>query len=506
MGPKAIQWIKSNLVMVICGSLAVLSIAGLALGMILPDAQTRLDADKSVYSNLQTLRAANERGIEDLRREQNAMRLKVQRYLTDAGKTNTHTMLKFASGKDASLLFPTIRPDEPMATREFSDACEAKRKEMLTWLKADDRPDEAYIKEYKDAMDKARQKERLERGESPAAGLMGAGGAGGFAAARPATPAGGFGAAGGGYGAAGGIGGASLGTTPDNMTPEEWVKNNDRAGASVKRAHEVFCYGRPEVLDYRNQVQVGTRYAPVEALWLAQVSLWIQEDIVQSLARLNSEVAGQLSEEDRWVANLPVKHLLYISIGDFQSKTPVPANEVRGTALNATGAATDVTKADAPGAGATFIKPPSNTEGLDLTRVAVGLVIDANYLLRVIDEISKSGFYTPILVHYEAVEPNPTFQDYIYGSAPTIRVRLEFEHCILRDKMVVRKDEKSKEELKYAALIPETIKNGTYVPKPLHADQPSYQPTSPTPMGGDRSGGEGDGGGGERRTFRRGQR
>ena len=365
-----------------------------------------------------------------------------------------------------------------MANKEFLEACEAKRKEMLGWLRADDRPDDAYVKDYKDQRDltrKSREKEEGKKAEGAKGGLMGMASPAGRTTAPPAGYAQ---PATGGYGTGGGM--TSLVMVPENMTPEEWIKTNDRAGASVKKAHEIYCYARTDGLDPRYQIPVTAKYPAVEAMWLSQVSLWIQEDIVQALAKLNNEVAGQLSEEDRWVANLPVKHLLYISIGDFQSKTAASIDN-RTSAPPAPAVGLDLTRPDPPVLGATFFQRQPASDTLDVTGVAVGLVIDANSLLRVMDRLSGAGFYTPVSVQYEAVDPNPSLQDYIYGPAPTIRVRLEFDHYILRDKIVIRKDEKSKEELKYADLLPQGIKAGTYVNKPYeYGGQPQQLGAQPS--------------------------
>ncbi|MCL2329858.1 MAG: hypothetical protein FWC56_00980, partial [Phycisphaerae bacterium] len=59
------------------------------------------------------------------------------------------------------------------------------------------------------------------------------------------------------------------------------------------------------------------------------------------------------------------------------------------------------------------------------------------------------------------------FQDYVYGSAPVVYVRIELEHCILRDSLKIG-------DKKYIDLMPAAIKAGSYVFKE------SARPTSPS--------------------------
>ena len=65
---------------------------------------------------------------------------------------------------------------------------------------------------------------------------------------------------------------------------------------------------------------------------------------------------------------------------------------------------------------------------------AVELVVESRKLLAIIEEVSKAGFYSLVMINYQVEIPDPQLHGYVYGSVPVIRIRLEFEGCFLRSK------------------------------------------------------------------------
>ena len=61
------QWIKTHLMIVIVGSISLLSLTGLVLGFVLTDVNEKLEADSRVLSSLESSKKINEKVIEATR-------------------------------------------------------------------------------------------------------------------------------------------------------------------------------------------------------------------------------------------------------------------------------------------------------------------------------------------------------------------------------------------------------------------------------------------------------
>lgn len=166
-------------------------------------------------------------------------------------------------------------------------------------------------------------------------------------------------------------------------------------------------------------------------MWAAQVTLWVQDDILGALAKVNENAAKQLPEKDRWVGNLPVKHLQGIWLGGYVPPAEAAGAPVFGHSSAQAGAAPT---GPPPGYPAAVFTNRGTMDGVDVIQFALQLVVDAHALPAIIDEICAAGFYTPLNVSYQVISPNPSLEGYIYGSSGLIRVRLEFEGCFLRKK------------------------------------------------------------------------
>lgn len=89
-----------------------------------------------------------------------------------------------------------------------------------------------------------------------------------------------------------------------------------------------------------------------EKIWDAQLGLWVQQDIIDVIARTNREVlqSQNVPEDERSVLTAPIKRLLQI---DVQSSIPQEGSAARSTAGRAGGA---------------FGGPPGGFEGPDMRR------------------------------------------------------------------------------------------------------------------------------------------
>lgn len=428
------QWVKSHLVLVISGAVGIVSLVMIALGIFLSDVKETLAANQSVYSGLQAVanKPVNQDVLDRVRRQQQDVRRRIDEYLSRAAKVAVHAPLRGG-------VFPVLK--EEVNRIEFPRDHLAKRLYLLQEvLKAGTPPDTQDVQDYQEALDRTRKQEAIDRGEDP--NVVGPG--------------------------------VTEAITPD-MTPEQRVKVDALAGAAVARAGEIQCYADLNSLDPGSAV-TSAHPSQVE-LWKAQLSLWIQEDMVNVLAKVNEAEAAKVSAAGQKpnVTNLPIKNLLYLAVGNY-----VPAETAAGGAAppGASAAAAAVNTPDSgsppPGTADAVFTARGSTPTVDVVQFAMGLVIDVRSLPALLDEIAKAGFFTPLIVSYDAVPYNASLHEYVYGSAPVIRVRLEYEACMLREK--------------YAEWMPEAVKSGGLSgPASLSGTggaAPTRQPSYGPPMGG----------------------
>jgi hypothetical protein len=202
--------------------------------------------------------------------------------------------------------------------------------------------------------------------------------------------------------------------TRKDRTVSEILRDYPRARAADKVARGIRMYVADNAL--LRQTRVFTLDVPTAVeIWQAQMSLWIQQDLAAVLARMNDERASRLEQEgaaDRaWAAYMPVKHLLAVRIDNRLGKGG-GSNLPKNWAASFTGI--------------------NNDDRLFKVPLQLEVVIEESALMDLLDRICKAGFYTPINVNYGAVKPNPLFEDYIYGEAPTIRLVIDLEAYYFR--------------------------------------------------------------------------
>lgn len=181
-------------------------------------------------------------------------------------------------------------------------------------------------------------------------------------------------------------------------------------------------------------------------MWHAQMTYLIQRDVIDALAAVNEQAAkahlSQSAEDAKdaegaknqpWVGVLPVKDILSIQVGGGSLE-----NLYIGSAGEADGGRNRFA-----GRGGGLAGPPlaadaaftgrSGNELYDVIRFSVRLVVDSRDVLLILNEISKINFYVPLNVNYSAVRSSPTWTGKIYGSEPTVELKVDFDGYFFRD-------------------------------------------------------------------------
>ncbi|HPU31990.1 MAG TPA: hypothetical protein PK184_04780 [Phycisphaerae bacterium] len=451
------QWIKAHLNVVIAGTVSLLALVGLILGVLLPDVAAPLNQDASLLSSLQNPQGAPRGALEQLRNQQLEHREKLAKELQKYAEQGNHEPLP--ATKD---LFPKENPSAQSAPFEFKREFDAAQKALLAMLKAQGPPTEAEIAAEADNIIRRHAQAQLEKSnpaERPkAVGNVVVPGVMGGAGLMPATPGGTP---------------TALPQLSANPTAEERVQKVPAARAAVNKARRLWCYATQANLDQRPAITEVPR-PTLEDMWYAQMSLWVQQDILGALHRVNEKRAAELAEKDRWVGNMPFKRLLAFIVGGYVPKVE-PTMPGRGAPSNPN---QDAFSGPPPMDSSVVMSKHGTTDTVDVVQFTIEMIVEAQSLPVIINEISNCGFYTVLQVSYEAVPPNLELVDYIYGSKPVIKVWMLVEGSFLRTNK------------KYEALMPDTVKEAIKLGRPVGGGGAPGS-IAPTPMlrgGGGRRG------------------
>ena len=328
---------------------------------------------------------------------------------------------------------PTRRQDSPFL---FRTDYKEKFKQLLDMLQAGDAPDSD---EIQDMQERINQEQRIPEdqvlGLAPSAGSSrGRGRLKPTDYVPPKDMAGPWSA-----------GGAEV-------SIEELARTNAAVRAALVKAARIRMYANLDSFDIVDNVYIEGPQPTLMDMWSAQMKLWVQENVVRGLAEANEQAARRVEADGGRanVANLPVKHLRAIAVSDYvESLGEAGAaagvgkgGDVRGTRMPYVGAGADAIKmaggmgrggsSGLGGAADSFTQRASN-DLYDVMQCRVEMVVDARELLGVINAICRQDFITPINVTFEAMEPDATFTDYIYGAAPILQATVDFECCFFRE-------------------------------------------------------------------------
>ncbi len=214
--------------------------------------------------------------------------------------------------------------------------------------------------------------------------------------------------------------------------------------AAIRRAREIQCYASREAFDERTEIYEDVT-PNLADMWDAQVSLWIQQDIVASIARINEQSAEALKADGErgWVATLPVKELISIRVSDY-----LPTERMGQRRSQAPSLAGD--NPVLPPADPETVFTGSESESLyEVVQFTLKLVVDSRKLPTIIDELCKNRFHS--LLNSQYVYDRDKFENLamegrIYGSDPAVTAVLDFEtiffgdlyRCMMPDEVLER--------------------------------------------------------------------
>lgn len=379
-------FLKRHLLMIVFAVVAVASL-GSAVGAYLAGdgVNQQMQAVEQLRSEVQRLRssAENLETIESRKKRIEEENAELARSLESALAAQTSDPF---TGRKRELLIPEILP-EPKSSGDqinFKTAYQRAFEEMMARTRGRDHANAEEIRE---------QRAIIENKDRPV----------GSEDKGPWGPV------------SGSDGSQSVEEQKQEKTLAEFLQGYPKARAAEQVAKSIYMYiDRKAVLPHP---MVNKDDTPDEIqIWHAQMTLWIQQDLISGLVRLNEARARKLVAEGReadvWVAHMPVKRLEVLAIRGRLGRGGGSNQRVRfGESF--TGQENDKTK---------FIVP-----------LQLQLVIEEASLMQVVDSLCEAGYYTPTRIDYRMVPPNPLQTEYIYGEDPVIQLTIDLEGYFFRD-------------------------------------------------------------------------
>lgn len=435
------RFLKTHLISLLSGVMALAFIVVAFLGMSSSAAQTEMERRKSAASRIDSLKRApkNEASIKAEQRRSDRFQEEYDRTLEAAKSINRRKPLTEG-------VFPIASAES--LPYKFKEDYEKAMKRLPVILLAGELPNAIEIDEesqnVEDAIDLEREKEAeggeakpairaesaryprsvrpsefgrrgrpMARGRDERRFVVGIVGDGAF---EPLGPPGGDSFGRGGFGGVrfGGGGGRDFNSSGE-------PRFNAVFRANVSKAKSIRCYaGWLDSFDISPIVQLNTAPTPTE-MWFAQVGLWVQRDIADAIAALNEEFAARVKDADAYVEHMPVKRIEFVRVWGYQLPGRLWAfptvaqrggNEKAPDGPSFTGRVCD--------------------EQFDVVRFSLVVVVDQREVVKLIDRISRANFYQCTNTEYATTE-SATGEGYMYGTAPVVRAKLEFEGYMARD-------------------------------------------------------------------------
>lgn len=457
------QWVKAHLNLVITIAVGVLGIVGIVLGILLSSVKADMQADQGTLSSVTSTKGANLAAIEAAREHAQKTKADLDRALKDFEAIGNHKPI-------LESVFPAVPANDAAAPFRFKPAYRKALDDMLVALNATDEPNESDYRRELDEINDAKARAEREKNLGTAATRPF-----GAPATAPAVGRTGFGGTGTGFGQA----------PRPALTPEEAVREDPQIRASIRKARAGRCYAN--LSTFMQPALLTSDQAPsVDEMWYSQAILWVEQDMVAALAAVNNAVAEKLPEADRWVGNLPVKRIASIQVSNYVPPSAGAASP-GGPAAPAMPAATG-NNAPPGMAGAVFTNRGSGS-GVDVLQVSLDLYLNAQYLPVVVNEITRSGFYTALLVNYEAYSPTTSWVGPIYGKDPVIHAQLLFEGSFLESRLEKWMPESVKKAIAEGRAGLNAVQSAA--PRPGGMTGPMGMPPMGGPMGGPPMGGPG---------------
>lgn len=401
------RFLKTYWISLLCGLVGVASVAGAVLGTSSKSVVKEMEKRISSASAINSLKSdpKNTAIIQAEQRRAAAFDAEYERARTVAEQINRREPL-------LANVFPAPPPDQGSMPFDFAEAYQRAIRRLTPDLLGGDLPSDVEIQEEQNNVEELLEREReqaAEGGETEPAIRINQ------PTERTTMMGGRTGMMGGGM-----MGGGRTTGRPQLSGDSRSVPKYDaQFRAFVAKAKSIRCYAGPATFHVSPIVDLNSAPSPAQ-MWFAQVTLWVQQDIVAAIADLNNQAAEQIADGEASVEHSPVKRIISIAVSGYQTRRGMlnfPARQAPGLSGNVTALT-----------GSSFTERTCDDQ-FDVVRFTLTIVADQRDLLQIIDRIGKQNFYQCTSCEYG---PVPDEAGYMYGTEPAVRAVLGFEGYMAR--------------------------------------------------------------------------
>ena len=391
--------LKRNVFNIAC---AIVSLGSIGLGVVgfggMSKVTDELQSVASIYGQFDSAgrKPVNDKTIAAERRRVETIQTNYKAVIERAHSLNRYEPLKPLASAEGEIFFPESTQYGPLA---FRDAYRAQFDLFLKRLKAGTPPTRVEIDQMQELIDEEKHAREFQKGDEDGPGGGGPAGEDEYAEKEHAS-------------------GLITAT-------EAWKTAASRA--AIQKARSLHCYATRDSFDENAKVYQGLSPQLVD-MWNAQLTLWVQQDVVDSIARINNEAAEQVKSAGKraWIGVLPIKDLISIRVSDYiENAASGSGPEVLGD-----------NPSFPPGTPDTVFTRNGSTDLYELVQFSLKMVVDVRDLPLIIDGICKDKFHTLLNITYayerEALE-TLQMEGKIYGSETVVKVVMDFETIFFGD-------------------------------------------------------------------------
>jgi len=209
---------------------------------------------------------------------------------------------------------------------------------------------------------------------------------------------------------------------------------NLRETLQKETAEKNMCYLDATAVKTNDALWQTSQSPPTPQVWYAQTALWVQADIVQSIADLNKRAGAHN------IIDAPVKHVQSVEVPQGVEQF------MRITDTSQEGLAAGMTDY--------MSSPTGRTSGsvYDVIKWTLVVKMDARYVAALIQELGRGKFITVHKVETTSVNTTLARDDgFFYGNSPVVQATLSGEALLLRDWTMKLVPESIKKDLPGAA-------------------------------------------------------